>query len=157
MPRMRKPLAGFSFAMTGNACSGSDSAMRLAIFFASHFSHPRGLDWRRTANPSRFGSASVSGASTLPPENHGKRLAGFDDDFRVLDFFHLRGEHCAQFLACLGWDASGAAVGAIPFRTASAVAKLARARTSCSFHPEAERFDHAAATEVEPDRSRKSR
>jgi len=72
-------------------------------------------------------------------------LAWFDDDFRVADFFHLGGEHRAKFLASLGRDAAGAAVGDDAFGIERAEVRARGYIAVLEFHAESERFDDAAA------------
>ena len=64
---------------------------------------------------------------------------------RVADFFHLRGEHLAQFLARFGRDASGAAVGDDALRVERGEIRAGANVAGLEFHAEAERLDDAAA------------
>jgi len=72
-------------------------------------------------------------------------LAGLDDDFRVADLFDFGGEHGAQFLAGLGRNAAGAAVGDDALGIQRGEIGAGADVTMLEFHAQAERLDDAAA------------
>ncbi len=72
-------------------------------------------------------------------------LAGLDDDLRVADFFHFRGEQRAQFLARLRRDAAGAAVGDNALGVERAEVGARGHVAGLQFQAQPQRLDDAAA------------
>ena len=99
-------------------------------------------------NPSRFGSASVSGPSSpvaAKDDDEAMLLPGLDEDFRVADIFNFGGEFGAKFLTNFRGNPSGAAIGDDAIFVERGKIRAGANIAGFQFDAQAEGFDDAAA------------
>ena len=146
MPRMRKPLAGFSFAMIGQRglVEIGDQLGHLLLLRVLRIARLDGRNGKTFAVRVGIGQRAFE-ALAAEHDDEAMFLAGLDDDLRVADLLDLGGEHGAELLAGLGRDAAGAAVGDDALGVERGEIGAGADIAGLEFHAQAERFDDAAA------------